>query len=195
MHPDTHVLIKIMNNCLLNSSFIGQVGDAVDLDSLWHYAAQFTDEISIGPELVQLELNHYSVYDVTVEKFVKVRKLIKYTPKNADWRIIHFKDNRHLFVLADTSFELVRSGDSSEPNPVPAMHLGFDEAIRRDQRLWWKQDNWPAMWVRNDLRSGRDYTTVLGFSIPKNGPSYAIQLVTESGHFTANGLDVCCEKG
>jgi len=193
MHPDTHVLVRTFNHVQLDSSTIGQAGDAPMLDMVWeHLKAQHLPIIQVG-YIESCEPDNYSVYDVTKDAYTPLLRIARVEPKApVDWRVIHFNDGRHLFVTADVLFELIHRGRLAQPNPVMASSLCFDEAVRRDAHLWWTQEMWPACWVRRDLAYGENYTTVLGFSIPKIKPKYFFELLTESGHFTANGIDVCC---
>ena len=193
MHPDTHVLARTFNHVQLDSSTIGQAGDAPMLDMLWEHLKVHREIVQAAEDTEYCEPGYYSVYDVTKDAYTPLLRITRVEPKKSiDWRIIHFNDGRHLFVTADVLFELIHRGRLAQPNPVMASSLCFDEAVRRDAHLWWTQEMWPACWIRKDLAYGENYTTVLGFSIPKIKPKYFFELRTESGHFTANGIDVFC---
>lgn len=194
MHPETPVMVKIGKQ-KLDGSYVAHVGDAIPLITLWEYLKVHTqlNMVSATHEIIDPG-DSYSIYDVTTSEYVKLIQIELFRPTiPMDWRIIHFDDGRHLYVTAETEFEVV--ADNGTHKNVPAMYLCRDEAIARDTRLWWKMDAWPATWVRYDLHYGTDNAAVLGFTIPKIKPNHYYQLTTESGHFTASGLDVLCLKG
>lgn len=194
MHPETPVMAKILNN-KLDGSYMGHVGDAIPLITLWEYLKVHAHlEMETPTHEVIDPGDCFSVYDITTGKYVQLLKIERFNPTiPIDWRIIHFDDGRHLQVTADTEFELI--GEHAVETPLPAMHLcqGYS-TIRRDMRLWWKMDAWPATWVREDLQYGDPSACVIGFTIPKIKSNHYYKLTTKNGHITASGLDVLCDK-
>ena len=189
MHPETPIMVKIGTN-KLNGSYIGHVGDAVPLITLWEYLKEHTHLAETSPTKEVIDPGDcFGVYDVTTNSYVQLLKMEKYKPTvPIDWRIIHFADGRHLQVTADTEFKVGK-------DTAPAMHLCAGNSIDRDARLWWKMDAWPATWVRDDLQYGGSRVSVLGFTIPKIKANHYYELTTINGHVTASGLDVLCKKG
>jgi len=190
MHPETPIMVKIGTN-KLNSSYIGHVGDAIPLITLWEYLKVHTHlEMETPTHEVIDPGDCFSVYDITTGKYVQLLKIERFKPTvPIDWRIIHFDDGRHLFVTADTELD---TGVPAVRTPV--MHLCIGETITRDTRLWWKMDAWPPTWVRDDIEYGPERACVLGFTIPRIKANHYYKLTTKNGHITASGLDVLCEK-
>ena len=106
MHPETPIMVNIGPN-KLNGSYIGLVGDAIPLITLWEYLKVHTHlEMETPTHEVIDPGDCFSVYDITTGKYVQLLKIERFKPTiPIDWRIIHFDDGRHLHVTADTEFE------------------------------------------------------------------------------------------
>lgn len=190
MHPETPVMVKIGKE-KLDGSYVAHVGDAIQLISLWEHLKVHTHLDIINDHYEVMDPgDNYSVYDHVADKYVQLIKVERFKPTvPIDWRIIHFDDGRHLFVTADTELNT-----GVPPVRTPVMHLCIGETITRDTRLWWKMDAWPPTWVRDDIGYGPARACVIGFTIPRIKANHYYKLTTATGHVTANGLDVLCEK-